>query len=71
MAITLKEMRLSVDVYPGQLDRVITDLAGNIIWEDSAPMDDSQLDEAHITALVAQMQQLPVWNIVEVNTAWH
>lgn len=71
MNIQLKQMKLSVKKIDNKkYRRTITDLNGNLIWEDKEQYYLYQglvtMDSKRMTDLIEQMKQLPFWNIVEV-----
>jgi hypothetical protein len=71
MNIQLKPMKLLVKKLDDtKYKRTITDLDGNLIWEDKEQWyvynDDVVMDAARMSDLINQMKQLPFWNIVEV-----
>ena len=71
MAITIKPMRLIIKKYDTYYSRTVTDLDGNVIFEDPTQklIDESGLvlmTESGMNDLIGQMKQIPQWNIVEV-----
>ena len=69
--VTIKDMRLVFDIFDGMWKRTVTDMQGNIIWEYEKPIENSQTTPEMIDAWEAQMKQLPIWNIIEVERNWH
>jgi len=71
MNIQLKPMKLLVKKLDDtKYKRTITDLDGNLIWEDKEQWyvynGDIVMDTQKMNELINQMKQLPFWNIVEV-----
>lgn len=71
MNITIKDMKLFVKKIDNEkYKRHITDLNGNLIWEDKEQYYVYQglttMDSQRMNDLIEQMKQLPFWNIVEV-----
>lgn len=70
--IKLKQMRLIFQIYNVQDNnecvrfvRKVTDLLGNVIWEDDGKIHYTTATESFFNALELQMKQLPVWNITQ------
>lgn len=71
MNTQLKEMKLSVKkVTSTKYVRTVTDMNGNEIWNGGEQyyvyMGETVMDNNKMNDLINQMQQLPVWNIVEI-----
>ena len=71
MNIQLKPMKLLVKKLDDtKYKRTITDLDGNLIWEDKEQWyvydNIVVMDAVRMSDLINQMKQLPFWNIVEV-----
>jgi hypothetical protein len=71
MNTQLKEMKLSVKkISSTKYVRTVTDMNGNEIWNGGEQyyvyMGETVMDNNRMTDLINQMQQLPVWNIVEI-----
>lgn len=71
MNIQLKPMKLLVKKLDDtKYKRTITDLDGNLIWEDKEQWyvynGDIVMDTQKMNDLINQMKKLPFWNIVEV-----
>ena len=71
MNTQLKEMKLSVKkVTSTKYVRTVTDMNGNEIWNGGEQyyvyMGETVMDNIKMNDLINQMQQLPVWNIVEI-----
>lgn len=71
MDTQLKEMKLSVKkITSDKYVRTITDMNGLEIWNGGEQyyvyMGDVVMDNDRMSQLINQMQQLPYWNIVEI-----
>lgn len=71
MNTQLKEMKLSVKkISPDKYVRTITDMNGLEIWNGGEQyyvyMGDVVMDNDKMSQLINQMQQLPFWNIVDI-----
>ena len=71
MNTQLKEMKLSVKkISSTKYVRRITDMDNNEIWNGGEQyyvyMGEIVMDNNRMNDLINQMQQLPVWNIVEI-----
>ncbi len=71
MNTQLKEMKLSVKkISSTKYVRTVTDMNGNEIWNGGEQyyvyMGETVMDNNRMNDLINQMQQLPVWNIVEI-----
>jgi hypothetical protein len=71
MNTQLKEMKLSVKkITSDKYVRTITDMNGLEIWNGGEQyyvyMGDIVMDNEKMSQLINQMQQLPFWNIVEI-----
>jgi hypothetical protein len=71
MNIQLKPMKLLVKkLDDSKYKRTITDLDGNLIWEDKEQWyvynGDIVMDAQRINNLINQMKKVSFWNIVEV-----
>jgi len=71
MNTQLKEMKLSVKkISSDKYVRTITDMDGLEIWNGGEQyfiyMGDIVMDNERMSQLINQMQQLPFWNIVDI-----
>ena len=71
MNTQLKEMKLSVKkITSDKYVRTVTDMNGNEIWNGGEQyyvyMGDVVMDNDRMSQLINQMQQLPYWNIVDI-----
>jgi hypothetical protein len=71
MNTQLKEMKLLVKkISHEKYIRTIVDMSGNEIWNGGEQyylyMGDIVMDNDRMSQLINQMQQLPFWNIVEI-----
>lgn len=71
MNTQLKEMKLFVKkISSTKYVRTVTDMNGNEIWNGGEQyyvyMGETVMDNNRMNDLINQMQQLPVWNIVEI-----
>lgn len=67
MNIQLKPMKLIFEKHEDTWDKVVTDLNGNIIFEQRGlKLFPEQETKEYFDAWEAQLRNLPVWNIVEV-----
>lgn len=67
MNIQLKPMRLIFERHDNTWDKVVTDLEGNIIFEQrELILFEEQINKEYFDGWEAQLKALPWWNIVEV-----
>lgn len=67
MNIQLKPMKLIFERHDNTWDKVITDLKGNIIFEQRGIiLFEEQINKRYFDDWETQLKALPWWNIVEV-----